>query len=359
MKYKILSLAVKLILFLSIITSVNNHYWHIASTNLFLLILTFTPQILKKYTKIKIPTSFEIGLLVFVLLTLTLGKISGIVAPLLFGIGIGFAGFLILLIMYSSNQIKKNYLLILSYTFSISIAFAATLELAKYYLKLLLNQLLSPSVYQYTMTNLTYVIIGATISCLIGFIYMKTHFKFLQRVIDKLKSSNPDLFKKTNSIEEIIKEIKQGESETQEFKSTLRINTHTGVADKRIEHATLKTITALLNTKGGTLYLGVTDDGKILGIEKDGFQNTDKFQLHLTHLINNKLGKHAKALIDIKTIEIKDRNIARIDCTKSKTPIFLKQGETEEFFIRLGPQSQELKGSDLINYTNKRFHKKK
>jgi hypothetical protein len=359
MKSNHLSLSIKLILILSIITSINNHLWHIASTNLFLLILTFTPQILKKYTKINIPPKFEIALLIFIITTLILGKLTGIIAPILFGIGIGFAGFLILLILYSSNQIKKNYFLILSYSFSISITFAVTLELAKYYLKIILNQTLSPNVYQFTMINLTYVILGTTISCLLGLIYMKTHFSFFQKIINKIKSHNPDLFKKTNSIDEIVKEIKQGESETQEFKSTLRTNTHTKVADKRIEHATLKTIAAFLNTKGGTLYIGITDNGKILGIEKDGFQNTDKFHLHLTHLINNKLGKHAQSLIEIKTIEIKDRNIARIDCTKSKLPIFLKQGETEEFFIRTGPQTQELKGSDLINYTNKRFHKKK
>ena len=33
---------------------------------------------------------------------------------------------------------------------------------------------------------------------------------------------------KTENIEEVINEIKQGESSTQEFKATLRTNTHTG-----------------------------------------------------------------------------------------------------------------------------------
>ena len=39
-----------------------------------------------------------------------------------------------------------------------------------------------------------------------------------------------------------------------------------------IEHAVLKTITAFLNTDGGALLVGVSDDGIISGIEKDGFQ---------------------------------------------------------------------------------------
>lgn len=60
------------------------------------------------------------------------------------------------------------------------------------------------------------------------------------------------------SVEELIH---RGESERLEFKSTLRWNLHTDSKDKRIEHAVLKTIAAFLNTQGGTLLIGVEDDG--------------------------------------------------------------------------------------------------
>jgi hypothetical protein len=135
-----LSISIKLILILSIITSINNHLWHIVSTDIFLLTLTFTPQLLKSHSKIKIPKEFEFTLLAFVILTLILGKIKGVLAPMLFGAGTGLIALLILLLMYTSNQIKKNYFLILTYSFSLSITFATLLELAKYYLKSLLNQ---------------------------------------------------------------------------------------------------------------------------------------------------------------------------------------------------------------------------
>ena len=63
--------------------------------------------------------------------------------------------------------------------------------------------------------------------------------------------------------------IKRGENEKIEFKSTLRINLHTKEQDKKVENSVLKTIVAFLNSEGGTLLIGVSDCGEIIGIEKD------------------------------------------------------------------------------------------
>src|SRR3972149_581196 len=62
--------------------------------------------------------------------------------------------------------------------------------------------------------------------------------------------------------------IKQGESKTLEFKSTLRWNLQEDRQDdKAVTHAILKTIAAFLNTEGGDLLIGVADDGSVRGIE--------------------------------------------------------------------------------------------
>ena len=73
--------------------------------------------------------------------------------------------------------------------------------------------------------------------------------------------------------------IAQGESTTLEFKSTLRFNKREGKKkDKVIEHQVVKTICAFLNSRfGGHLLIGVDDEGNVLGIEDDGFENEDKF----------------------------------------------------------------------------------
>lgn len=51
--------------------------------------------------------------------------------------------------------------------------------------------------------------------------------------------------------------IAGGETGAVEFKSTLRINLHTGQPDEKMHLSALKTITGFLNAKGGTLLIGV------------------------------------------------------------------------------------------------------
>src|SRR3989344_5637280 len=308
---KYLSFAIKLILILSIINAVSNHLWYIMSTNIFLLILMFIPQIIKK-SQIKIPAEFEWILLIFVVFTLFLGKISGIIVPIFFGIAIAMIGFMILAILYSNNQIKKDYFLIILFTFSFTITFGFLLELLKYYLKIFLEQEISIGIYKFSMKN--------------------------------------------NSSDEILELIKNKESEEIEFKSTLRTNLHTNEFDKKMEFSALKTISAFLNSNGGTLLLGITDEGKILGIEQDKFPDTDKFNLYLISLIKEKLGKKHFHLIEIQNTLIEHRTIVKISCKKSKNPVFLKSDlNEEEFYIRMGPSSVQLKGSELVEYIPRHF----
>ena len=353
---KYLSFAIKLILILSIINAVSNHLWYIMSTNIFLLILIFIPQIVKK-SQIKIPAEFEWILLVFVIFTLFLGKISGIIVPIFFGIAIAMIGFMILAILYSNNQIKKDYFLIILFTFSFTITFGFLLELLKYYLKIFLEQEISIGIYKFSMQNMTFVIIGAAIASIIGYIYMKSEKGVLRRAVKKIMQENPKLFsKKNNYSDEILELIKNKESEEMEFKSTLRTNLHTNEFDKKMEFSALKTISALLNSNGGTLLLGITDEGKILGIEQDKFPDTDKFNLYLISLIKEKIGKKHFHLIEIQNTLIEHRTIVKISCKKSKSPVFLKSDlNEEEFYIRMGPSSVQLKGSELVEYIPRHF----
>ena len=84
--------------------------------------------------------------------------------------------------------------------------------------------------------------------------------------------------------------LKQHESKTLEFKSTLRWNLKENREDRAVTYAAIKTIAAFLNTEGGDLLIGVADDRSVLGIEKDGFENEDKFMLHLSQMVRNTLG---------------------------------------------------------------------
>ena len=356
-----LTLSIKLILILSIINGIYNHLWHLVSTDVFLLILMFTPQVIKSKYDIKIPKEFEWVLLIFVIFTLLLGSKSGIIVPIVFGISISLIGFMILAILYSANQIKKNYFLIIFFSFSFSIMLGVIIELAKYYLKLILKYPLSISNLVYSVQTLTFVVIGAAISAIVGYLYMRYPKGILRNIFKKVSDKNQNLFEKPEVVkEEILELIKKGESGTLEFKSTFRTNLHTNEIDRKVEYAALKTIAAFMNSKGGILLMGINDSGEITGIEKDNFENQDKFSLHINDIIKTRLGKNCLSLIKNSFIKVNEKTILKIECKKSDKPLFLKaqQDNEEEFYIRIGPSSVQIKGSELVEYIEKNFSKK-
>jgi transcriptional regulator with XRE-family HTH domain len=91
--------------------------------------------------------------------------------------------------------------------------------------------------------------------------------------------------------------IAEGEHERLEFKQTLRWDIRQATVNKKLEDVVVKTIAAFANHKGGTLLIGVRDDGGIEGLEPD-FNCTggrDKFDLHLTNLINSRFSQSFRA----------------------------------------------------------------
>src|SRR5690606_3998545 len=84
-----------------------------------------------------------------------------------------------------------------------------------------------------------------------------------------------------------------GESGGLEFKATLRTNLHTGARDPKMELMVLKTLAGFLNSAGGTLVIGILDDGNPLGLGADGFESEDKMALHLVNIVKSRLGSSA------------------------------------------------------------------
>lgn len=351
---KYLSLTLKIFLTIAILDSLIDKFYHIAFANFLILILLFLPDLMKKSYKIKIPEDYETFFFIFLLFTFFLKFIRIEIAPLIFGLTISFMNFLIILSLYSLDK-KKNAFPIILISFSLTVTLGFLLEFIKYYLKILLGEKITVAIYSFSMWTMTYVILGAVISGILGFLYIKTNEGILRKIMKKIIRINPNL-KFSNSKKEIIELIKEGESEKQEFKSTLRVNLHTSEFDSKIEHSALKTISAFLNSKGGSLIIGVTDKGKIIGIEKDRFENTDKFFLHLTNLIRERLSKKDLIQISFEKIDLQKKVIIRINCKTSKKPVFLKNksGE-EEFYIRAGPSSIKLQGKEFLGYVNTRF----
>lgn len=149
--------------------------------------------------------------------------------------------------------------------------------------------------------------------------------------------------------------IERGENDTVEFKSTLRWNLYSQKKDKAIEKAVLKTLIAFMNSNGGLLLVGVADDGEILGLENDRFQNHDKLLLHLTNIIKERIGPlHLKDLhFSIEKIE--DKEILRVDCNPASSPAYFLGDSADQFFVRSGPSTTDLRLSKVYDYITERF----
>ena len=148
--------------------------------------------------------------------------------------------------------------------------------------------------------------------------------------------------------------IAKGENRSIEFKSTMRMNLHSKKPGKEIELAWLKGVAAFLNTDGGTLLLGVTDDGEITGLERDVFENEDKCRLHFKNLIARHIGAELSKYIRFILVPVQGRTVGMVRCARSSEPIFLKDGNKEAFYIRNGPASDELPVSKALKYIKQR-----
>lgn len=202
----------------------------------------------------------------------------------------------------------------------------------------------------------------------------------VEHVIQEIVDSNFDLYKRITddrAFGEAVKNflfdqylrahrnaedlIKRGESKTLEFKSTLRWNLKEDTLDdKVITHAVLKTIAAFLNTEGGDLLIGVSDDGSIVGIERDQLESDDKFMRHLAQVVRNGIGDRAGTCIDPKTQIVQGKTVCVVSCQRSPEPVSLKWKSMEavpdgDFFVRSGPGTVKLPPDSAKEYIRTRF----
>ncbi len=186
---------------------------------------------------------------------------------------------------------------------------------------------------------------------------LENYEKFLQtRRSNLAKQLNDFLDSITDTIDTNVETpieevISKGEGIGLEFKASLRWVHIKGAANSKLEQAVLKTIAAFSNAEGGTLLIGVNDEGEVIGLDYDYTSlkgNRDEFELHLRNLINQNFGKiFASNNIEI-TFPISDGyELCHIEVKRAINPVYLtfvdKNGvKAEKFYIRSGNSSQEL-----------------
>jgi hypothetical protein len=181
--------------------------------------------------------------------------------------------------------------------------------------------------------------------------------------------------------------LQAGESATVEFKESLRWDqwqaprkaSDTIEDEKRrttekavAEGIAVKTVVAFLNGQsGGVLLIGVADDKRIVGLERDyeslakqgeGGRSRDKdrdrFQLHLKDLLTSRLGRDiTKLYVDIAILAVDEADVAVVHARPTSSPVYASEGKVKAFYVRVGASTLALDVEETVAYVEKHWPK--
>ena len=115
-----------------------------------------------------------------------------------------------------------------------------------------------------------------------------------------------------------------------------------------------------MNTKGGLLVIGIDDNKIVLGIENDlkllRKQDEDGFQLKITEIIKNYIGKESAQLVH-STFEIKEDNkkVALVHVTRSDEQTYVTKDKVPYFFIRTNNSTEPMNIKEANRYIKKHW----
>ncbi len=153
--------------------------------------------------------------------------------------------------------------------------------------------------------------------------------------------------------------ISKTEGDELEFKATLRWDIRGSRVSKAVEKAVMKTVAAFMNSRGGTLVIGVDDGHSVVGLEHDystlGKSNADGFENHFSHIFQNMIGAQFRHLARLNYENHEGKECCLVRVMPSDKPVYLKSDDTEEFYIRTGNGTTALKFSEAASYITSRF----
>ena len=150
-----------------------------------------------------------------------------------------------------------------------------------------------------------------------------------------------------------------GESQSVEFKSTARWNLHTNQADKRMEQVVTKTVCGFLNSEGGTLLIGVDDNGAPIGLVDDmrtlgKKADRDGYELFLRQQLDKTLSSPSAGTVRIHFEQVNGYQTCAVSVAASGKPVFSRavdgSREPSEFWVRISNATKQLHGDDMVEY---------
>ena len=145
-----------------------------------------------------------------------------------------------------------------------------------------------------------------------------------------------------------------------EFKLTGRVPLSSDVPEKVINENVIKTVAAFVNSRGGTLGIGISDDGDVLGIQADldyKKQDLDGYQNWLSTLLMTAMGHSNVAKhVGIRFEAVEDHVVCLVDVSPSTSPVYADTMKGKEvFYVRVGNSTRIFTGSEMVDYISGHF----
>lgn len=158
------------------------------------------------------------------------------------------------------------------------------------------------------------------------------------------------------TVEELIE---NDEDFAVEFKSTARWDLRESKPNKAMEDAVVKTIAGFLNTDGGTLLIGVGNDGETVGLDHDYDRvkpkNADGFVNWLTGHLINALGPVPVTRTRARILVRDGKEICRVDAAASPDAVWAKTSKDDRvFFVRMNNSTRVFSDLDAARIVENR-----
>ncbi|PVB61511.1 ATP-binding protein [Labrenzia sp. 011] len=153
--------------------------------------------------------------------------------------------------------------------------------------------------------------------------------------------------------------MKQGETNRVEFKASLRWDMKENHVNRGLEKVIAKTLAGFFNADGGHLLIGVDDDGRPLGLDKDlatlKSPDLDSFERTVNDIVSKDLGGDLCPYIHTVFTQVEDKDVAMIIVSSAPRAVYLEENNASVFYLRSGNSTRRLDVREAVNYANKRW----
>jgi len=196
--------------------------------------------------------------------------------------------------------------------------------------------------------TLYYTVVGGVLGLLFGLV-----FRFIRGKLDTIDNLNQELGK------DLLLLLSQGEGPRLEFKSSFRWDLRQNQANKGLEVVILKTIAGFMNGNGGTLLIGVGDEGEITGLKRDYTllkkSDADGFEQAIITVVSTNLGADLCQYLHIVFHAIDGEDICRIIIKPTPRPVYLNREGGPRLFLRTGAGTRDMNIQEATEYIKGRW----